>query len=105
MKAITLTIFLLSGFATPLFAQENTQSAICPIIGELAETVMRNRQNGVSLSEMMGVANNADGVLQPVIREMVLEAYDGPRYSVPDNQDEAVQDFRNDIELVCYQGG
>jgi hypothetical protein len=73
-------------------------STFCTVIGDLAEAIMTNRQLGIPMSRMMEI-NGADDLA----RLMVMEAYKEPRYSSDEYQRRAVQDFRNEIEVACYQ--
>ena len=36
-------------------------------------------------------------------RGLVIAAYDTPRFSTPENQDQAVRDFTNEAELACFK--
>lgn len=69
----------------------------CMTLGNLAETIMENRQAGTSMSQIMAVAETE------LMRLLVIEAYNVPRMSVPDNQRREVEDFRNMVEAMCYQ--
>jgi hypothetical protein len=74
----------------------------CQQIGELAKGVMRNRQMGVNMSDMMKVASSGK-VEDPFLRRLVIIAYDTPQYSSEAMQAQAVQEFSNQIQLTCYK--
>jgi hypothetical protein len=76
--------------------------AFCQQLGELAKGVMHNRQIGVNMSDMMKIANNGrpEG---PVLRDLVIMAYDTPQYSTEEMQTSAAQEFANKVQLNCYK--
>lgn len=102
--AALLAAILLSA---PAQAQEVTADMLCPLMGDLAESVMENRQVGVALSRQMGILagfSDQPVELQDVIRDMILGAYGVPRYTTDAYQRRAVQDYRSDNEAACYRG-
>lgn len=76
--------------------------AFCQQLGELAKGVMRNRQIGVNMSDMMKIADSGrpEG---PVLRNLIIMAYDKPQYSTDSMQASAIQEFANEIQLTCYK--
>lgn len=87
----------------PDFNEEATD--VCPTLGGLAESIMRNRQDGVPLSRMMQILPPDDGSdpVLPVARMMVVNAFEQPRYQTERHQWREIQDFRAEWELICYQ--
>jgi hypothetical protein len=78
-------------------AQEPTGQQLCASFGDLAETIMQNRQNGVPMSKMM------DATDLELARAIILDAYKLPRFSSEDYQEKQTADFRNEVELECYK--
>ena len=78
---------------------------LCAVLGEIAENVMIARQNGAALSEMMTVADAAgdDTSARQLLTEIILAAYETPRFSVEGNQRRAAQDHRAMVETTCYR--
>lgn len=82
----------------------------CRMVGGLAETVMRERQKDVPISEMMKRIQGAVAIIGfeglPIdengLAKMVLLAYEMPRYHSPELQQDAVSGFRNIVEKQCY---
>mgnify|MGYP000541725523 CR=1 FL=1 len=69
---------------------------VCSSISSAAETTMRARQAGVPMERMM------DGVEEELMVQMVLAAYEQPRY--PEHQRELVSEiFRDEWYLSCFQ--
>ncbi len=90
------------GFAGPAAQAQSDED--CALMGELATTIMRGRQSGVPLTEMMRAGTQSDNpVANDLTRKMILAAYDLPRYSSDGMQARAVTDFANDVVLICYQ--
>jgi len=78
-------------------AVQAQNSVVCAIVGDLAEVIMANRQVGVRVSDMMDIADN-----DPLVEALVLEAYKIPRYSSDEMQRRSVENFRNEVETICY---
>jgi hypothetical protein len=97
--AIALCLFAGASFAqeAPAPAEKDAVDA-CATVGDLAESVMRNRQQGISMSRMMEIAKDSD-----LVRAIVIAAYDQPRMSVDRNIQRSIDDFRNEVMLQCYQ--
>ncbi|MCK2183538.1 hypothetical protein [Halomonas getboli] len=75
-----------------------TDHEICSSISETAETVMRARQNGASMREMMGrVGDNS------LLHTMIMEAFQDPRFSTEPMQNRWVLRFSNNYYLQCMQ--
>ena len=70
----------------------------CQAVGSLAAQIMDHRQAGTSMSDLMAAAGHIE-----LARLLIIEAYNIPRMSVPENQLREVQDFRNMAEAMCYQ--
>lgn len=92
------TLAALALVAAASTAETQPAQDICHVIGNLAQQIMENRQDGVSMSQMMATSGDVE-----LARLLVIEAYNIPRMSHPDNQRREVQDFRNMAEMLCYQ--
>lgn len=87
---------------------DDTDSA-CATMGSLATSAMRGRQAGADMAQMMDATMKlaTTPALQPVakiMRNLIVLAYQSPRYSTEEMQTKAIQDFTNQAELGCYQG-
>lgn len=96
MKKLTLALFAL--FAAPATAQEMTPDEMCAAFATYAEVVMKARQSGVPLGQML---ETIDG--EPLLRSLVMVAYDQPRFSTESYQQEAIDVFRDNVHLGCLQ--
>lgn len=78
---------------------EASPASDCKLHGQVAEAIMKNRQEGVPMANMMEVAEKAKlGFATAVIRM----AYNVPRYELQENQQKAIVDFENTIYGVCF---
>ena len=92
--------FALTLTAAPALAQND----ICAPIGGIAENIMAMRQQERAISDVIAsVTANTPEATQPIIREMILQAYERPAFSTKERQQHAVAEFRNQIELACYR--
>lgn len=105
-KILSFTSFAFA-FAFPALANAQ-DTELCGKWGLFAETVMEQRQDGVRMTTVMG---NAEANLIPLapesadlIKSIVVSAYDKPRMSAEKNKRTYVEDFRNEIELLCFKG-
>ena len=78
------------------------ETDFCKALGDLAETIMTARQEGASLSDMMGRIKDSE--IADIQRKIILAAYEEPRWATEETKKEAIEDFRNEIELECYKG-
>lgn len=98
-KVITGLAALL--MATSLQAEpagEEQLMRLCELQGQLAESIMTNRQNGASAVEMMRIAG--DHRMSRVITAM---AYDEPLWVHEDHKRDAVAIFRDEVYMSCYR--
>lgn len=93
-RAILLSVALL----TAGVAQAEDESVeLCVGIHSLAQSVMAAYQGGVPITELLDMAED-----DKLLRGMVLEAYDGVRFSSQRNQQEAIERFANGWGMACY---
>lgn len=97
---------ILALLAAPLQANaEATLDELCKVIGSGSEAIMTGRQNGVPLSDMMAPITKMDQAdpLTIFMRDATMTAYEEPHWSTEKSQAKAIQDFRSEMELKCYQ--
>jgi hypothetical protein len=96
IKAFWITAMLM---AAPAAAQDNP----CAMMGMMAKEIMAIRQMGGNMSDLMGPLMALDqGPERDIAIAMVKDAYAQPRYIMPDFQRQAINDFRNGVEALCY---
>lgn len=72
----------------------------CTLVGDLATSIMKGRQNGVNMAKALTIAK--DSALSQKIVEM---AYEHPRYSTDEYITREVENFTNDIISGCMKSG
>lgn len=70
----------------------------CSAYSSLAARVMEGRQAGITMSESMKIMAD-DGTMQ----QLVISAYEQPRYATERMQKRAIVDFENTVHLACVQ--
>lgn len=91
---------------TIAFSEEQPASKeiVCNSLGALAKVVMENRQMGVPLSKMLEVpAKMQEESLANITTAIILEAYDSPKFSGKQYQQEAAEEFSNKVVLECWK--
>lgn len=100
---IVLAVALAALVAGNARAEELSNFEVCRVIGEFSETIMMMRQDGSTPSALMAVATK-QGESEPEasIRDMILAAFDVPRFSSDDAKLRARKDFRSTYEAKCF---
>ena len=91
---------------TITFAEEQkmTPAQTCGLVANLSKSIMDNRQIGVPLVDMIDVPDNIEiEALANIVREIILEAYDRPKFSTKEYQIEAAEEFSNEVLLSCLK--
>ena len=95
MKKIILPLIFLS-ISSPL--QANDWRALCGDISGLASQVMKSRQSGIPMSAMIQ-ATQGDSMME----NMIISAFETPRYSSEKVKKRTIEDFRDKIYLECIK--
>ncbi len=75
----------------------------CYALGQLAEVIMRDRQQDMSLTEVLQThVLSQDPRIQVTARDIVIQAFQRQGFSNPRSQETLNHEFRNQIELECY---
>ena len=94
-KFITITAALLIGGAT---LEAHADADTCQAIERIATAVMEARQNGVPMSQLMGVADD-----NSVMQDMVIEAYNHPAYRTRDVKNRTIRNFADRQYRLCFE--
>lgn len=102
-KPITLVLFFICGGA-------HSEDLSCNNNFNVAESIMEHRQAGDSIADQYKVLNfirkeakgkqGYDSHLR-TYEDMILKAYEIPKYSSEDYKKEAINDFANNWFLIC----
>jgi hypothetical protein len=92
-----ILVFLMASFS---YAEDQ-----CKIIGELAETIMKKRQEGVDLTTMLNIAGSegTSEAVANVSRKLVIIAYGHPEYSTEEYKQRAIRKFKTEVMIECYK--
>lgn len=94
MKRILAIAFLLAASSA---APASNFDLLCEKVGARAEGIMEAHQLEVPIGKSMAIASTR------LWKQLVMKAYDGPRYSTKQHRDRAIARFRDDIQLACYK--
>lgn len=73
-------------------------SSTCIKFEELATKIMRDRQAGTPVGQVLARTGGDD-----LLRKVVLEAYDTPRFGSDKYQQRAITEFANKWAVECYK--
>lgn len=103
MKKLLLTLAL---FAAPVFAEPATEDDkfnMCLTLAEFADKVMDNRQSGVELPNQLAVIKGAPPDMMPIMKTVIMLAYDSPRYNTESNKADEVKRYKEKVLLTCLK--
>jgi hypothetical protein len=93
----TLTAIAIIIAATQAQAFTADQVKRCSALGDLAQTIMQRRQEGVSISKLLSVSD------EPFIQTMVINAYDIPQMRTDANRADQANRYREQYETACFR--
>lgn len=96
MKFLAPLLLMISAPAASLAKPD--ASTLCPSVGNLAASALEAYYVGVPLGEMLEITGDFKMGIN-----IVLDAYDEPRYSTAEVIADATFDFRNKWEHQCFQ--
>ena len=102
MKKLLIVLVIVLCFAG-VGAAEKTETKELPMdqcakISELAGQIMKFRQSNAPMTDVVNIFPAGS----PWI-EIVIKAYEKPRMSVKENQQNMIQDFQNQLYLECVK--
>jgi len=106
--ALTICILFISActHAEEVDKYEVDKYETCQLTSDIGGIVMVGRQNGISMSKMVDTVRNfpvTDKATSELCVHMIAKAYDSPRYYSENLQQRAVEDFKNDVYLLCLK--
>ena len=85
-------------FVMPVFADDWRN--LCSHLGGFAEESMKARQRGLSMEEAMQID---DFEAKKLLEEIVIAAYEEPRFATESLQQRTIEKFRDEIYLECVK--
>ena len=104
-RILTIIALLIAPSATVAANDGVSTQEFCATWGTLASAIMTVRQRGVPMSKVMEMETTRferDGV-DFKISNVVILAYEQPQWASEKLRAEAVSEFRNEMELLCYK--
>ena len=97
---------MLAGCLLPgiLSAQEQgLDEGACAAVARTAGTLMKARQAGVPIAKMLEPLSERSAGIREAMTEMVIAAYEKPRFNSPEFVQRSIEDFANDQHLACLK--
>ena len=94
LKRIITAATILVATTAPLAAETDE----CVTLGDTAAALMEARQAGVPMSETMSYTNGNE-----FLEALTVAAYSVSRFTTDRYRQGAVTDFRNEVEMICYE--
>lgn len=83
---------------------ESNYSKICPVVYELAKTIMTSRQMGMPISEAIKpISSTDDDLVNKLNRELVANAYRFDVQKTESKKSEIIERFANDTAIQCLE--
>lgn len=105
-KARLLIGALIMAFSGAAYADNSLPVAhtLCATIGDIGNEVMLNRQLGVSMGTLLApIANDDADKFTQNMRNIVVTAFDTPRYQTESMRRIAAEEHRNWAERECFK--
>lgn len=88
---------------------KKVDDSICDSTIKVAESIMRNRQNGISIAKSLEVVSSvrdgtpANEAVSALTKQIVIQAYEMPFFSTESYKDDAVREFGAKQYLACMR--
>mgnify|MGYP003147788210 CR=1 FL=1 len=92
--------------AQPAVAEARLADLLCPMIIEIAENAMKGHQGGTPMTAMLEVAQEArksDAAVGQLVEDIILAAYEKPRYRTAEAKLREVEIFRDEAAVACWK--
>lgn len=99
-RGLVLIAILLAGVwaASASAEPEGGEEITCEQYFTLGESIMRARQTGVAMPEMMKIAEG-----NALFRALIITAYEKGLYSTKEYQKREINEFANDVYMACLK--
>ncbi|QEI04672.1 hypothetical protein FXN63_01565 [Pigmentiphaga aceris] len=101
-RSILLTLLFTGLAASPVLAQTNSAHQACKDISHLAKELMKLRQVGAPMSQVMELTSSGSSI-DEMSKLFVQRAYRLPQYSTEQSRERAVREFENEAYRECYE--
>ena len=96
MKNLIVSVFCIT-YLIPAVSVGNDCRELCDVMANAGEVIMKGHQTGYPMKKMItaysGAGDNID--------ELIMVAYNTPRYSTEESQQRAIGEYRDKVYLEC----
>ena len=98
MNKLLLAILVVTSFNVSAKTDAEIINEYCSVIGKTASGIMTSRQKGTPIISMLKIFK------REASRELVLKAYDTPRYETYKHKHNSITEFSNKAVISCLKG-
>lgn len=84
--------------AVAITANAGSSIQYCAGIADAAHMTMQARQSGVDMGRLLELTDN-----DSLLTEMVIQAYESPKFSTESYKTESAQEFKNTYYVACLK--
>lgn len=110
MKKLIIVSVLAATFITPAMASDRMQEVnksmkYCQLIGGIAGSFMRMRQNGWPMDAVIAedIGRGGSERFMMLMHALIIEAFGEPSYSSEEMKERAIIDFQGEVTHECIQ--
>jgi len=96
MKNLIIALFCIT-YAIPAISADDDCRDYCDVMARAGEVIMNAHQKGYPMQKMIGTYSGAGDTID----ELIIVAYDSPRYSTEESQQIAIEEYREKVYLEC----
>jgi hypothetical protein len=96
MKSLIIGV-LCFVYSIPAVSVDDDCHDLCVVMANAGEVIMKGHQKGYPMKEMMATYSGAGDTID----QLIMVAYDSPRYSTEESQQKAIGEYRDKVYLEC----
>jgi hypothetical protein len=96
MKNLIIALFCIT-YAIPAISADDDCRDYCDVMARAGGVIMNAHQKGYPMQKMIGTYSGAGDTID----ELIIVAYDSPRYSTEESQQIAIEEYREKVYLEC----
>lgn len=96
MKNLIIALFCIT-YAIPAISADDDCRDFCDVMARAGEVIMNAHQKGYPMQRMIRTYSGAGDAID----ELIIVAYDSPRYSIEESQQRVIEEYRDKVYLEC----
>ena len=102
MKNLIVSVFCIT-YLFPAVSVGNDCRELCDVMANAGEVIMKGHQTGYPMKKMIAAYSGAGAGAGAGdnIDELIMVAYNSPRYSTEESQQRAIGEYRDKVYLEC----